>query len=242
MENGKSHKQLAIGFLSPGSVRTQFMMSYINFREFDLIHGNMLGAVIPHVGLYIAGMRNKVVRDFLGTDLEWLLMMDSDHIWEPQIPYLLLQSAHETDARVMSALYFGVMNSRVSPMWFQRMPNGDFATVQEIHDGVQEIGGFGCGMVLMHRSVFEEMAPHYQDDTWKWFGHDPVLYHGQWSRYGEDICFCKRLSDLGIKMYGDSRIRIGHEKTINLDLDTFLKIQKIQDMEPHQPEAIDPVV
>jgi hypothetical protein len=241
--NGKSTHKFAVGFLSPGQVRTQFFMSYVNFREFDLTHGNLLGAIIPQVGLYIAGMRNKVVKDFLNkTQLEWLLMMDSDHIFLPEFPHLLLQSAEDAHVRVMSALYFGVMNGRVSPMWFQRMPNGDFATVQEIREGIQEIGGFGCGMVLIHRSVFEEMAPHYQDDSWKWFAHDGVMYHGELSRYGEDICFCKRLGDLGIKMYGDARLVIGHEKTINLDLEMFLAIQKMQDKEDRQPEVVDPVV
>lgn len=146
----------------------------------------------------------------------------------------------------MSALYFGMMSNRVAPMWFQRMPNGDFATVQEITSGVQEIAAFGTGMALMHRSVFEEMAPHYQDDTWKWFGHDPVLYHGKMQRFGEDLCFCKRLTDIGIKMYGDSRIQIGHEKVINLDLHTFLAIQKAQEAldaeQGRKPEVVDPVV
>ena len=233
---------MAIGFLSPGQVRTQFFMSYANFREFDYVHGNILGALIPQVGLYIAGMRNKVVSDFLGTGLEWLLMMDSDHIWAPEFPYLLMQSAEDANARIMSALYFGMLDGKVSPMWFQRLPNGDFATVQQINEGVQEIGGFGCGMVLMHRTVFEEMAPHYQDDNWKWFAHDPVMFHGKWSRYGEDICFCSRLAGLGIKMYGDSRLRIGHEKTLNLDFDLFVRLQESQPNRGGEPDIVDPVV
>lgn len=234
-----SKHRIAIGYPHAGSVRHGFMDSYVKFREFDLAHDHLLGAVIPQQGMYIAGQRNKIVRDFLGTDLEWLLCMDSDQIYGPEVPYLMLQSAEEANTRVNSALYFGMLAGKVAPMWWDRTKEGEYHTVDTILEGSQEIAGFGMGMVLIHRSVFEEMTPHRPDDPWKWFGHDLTLFDGKWERFGEDLCFCNRLSELGIKMYGDSRITIGHDKTINLDLETFLKLaDQRKDGEPVQERRV----
>lgn len=241
---GETTHKLAIGYPHPGMVHQGFMDSYVKFREFDLTHGNILGAVIPQQGMYIAGQRNRIVRNFLNTKLEWLLCMDADHTYAPELPYLLIQSAEDNDARIMSALYFGILAGEPSPMWWQRTPKGEFATTGEIVEGVQEIQGFGMGMVLIHRSVFEEMLPMRPDDPWKWFGHDLTEFHGSIERYGEDLCFCDRVHSLGIKMYGDSRILVGHSKTINLDFETFLKLAKHRkDGEPDAPaRVIDPIV
>lgn len=245
MAERQSNQCLAIGYPHPGVVQHCFMDSYINFREYDRTHSNILGAVIRQQGMYIAGQRNRIVKDFLEkTSLPWLLCMDSDHTYAPEVPYLLIQSAEENNARVMSALYFGIMAGDASPMWWNVTPQGDFHTVQTIVEGVQEIQGFGMGMVLIHRSVFEEMAPRYSDDTWKWFGHDMTVFHGEQARFGEDLCFCNRLRDMGIKMYGDSRIIVGHNKTINLDFETFLKLVKQRkEGEPEISERVlDPIV
>lgn len=238
-----SKKLIAIAYPHPGKVSACFMDSYVKFREFDLQHGDILGAVLTQKGMYIAGQRNRLVREFLTTPLEWMLCMDSDHEWAPEVPYLLLQSAEEAQARVMSALYFGMLEGFGSPMWWQKTPEGEFYTVNEIKAGIQEIAGFGMGMVLIHRTVFEEMAPLRPDDPWKWFGHDLTMFNGKLERFGEDLCFCNRLSEMGIKMYGDSRIMIGHDKGINLDFETFKKLARF-DKEGETPlrRVIDPIV
>lgn len=236
---------LAIGYPHNGSVRHCFMDSINRFRSFDAQKARICGALIPGEGLYIAGVRNKIVRDFLTTDLEWLLFIDTDQIFVPEVPYLLIQSAEEVRARVMSALYFGFLGAgNASPMWWQKMPDGQLATVGEITEGIQEIHGFGTGMVLLHRTLFEEMAPLHPDDSWKWFSHDLTEFNGKLERWGEDLSFCVRLADMGVKMYGDSRINIGHQKTINLDYEMFMKLVKQREpgKEPESMIIVDPVV
>jgi hypothetical protein len=242
--NGKSTKLMAIGYPHNGSVRHCFMQSMVRFREFDLGNGNILGAQIPRHGMYIAGQRNAIVSDFLTTGLEWLLMIDTDQIFDPEIPYLLLQSAEDANALVMSALYFGILQGKYAPMWWQRKADGTFHTAAVIQENcIQEIQGFGAGMVPMHRSIFEDMAPRYPDDPWKWFGHDLTMFCGELERYGEDLCFCNRLHDMGVKMYGDSRLIIGHEKTVNLDFKLFMKLaEHLKEGEEPKENIIRPIV
>lgn len=240
-------QSMAIAYPHTGSIPHVFMHSMREFREYDLAHGNILGAVIPCQGMYIAGQRNKMVRGFLSLPdhVQWMLCVDSDQIFTPEVPYALLQSAQDTDARIMSALYFGILAGRPSPMWWGRNPEtGDYHTVSEITEGIQEIAAFGMGMVLIHRSVFEQMAATHNDDPWQWFGHDLVKFQGKIERYGEDICFCERVRQAGIKMYGDSRIVIGHEKKINLDYDAFMALYRLAvEKDPDVTHRIiDPIV
>ena len=212
----------------------------MNFREFDLAHEGLLGARIPEQGLYIANVRNRIVSQFLTLPFDWLMMIDTDQAFAPEAPYWLLQSAEETGARVMSALYFGILDGNLAPMWWSKSSKGDPCTVSTITPGVQEIKGFGTGMCLIHRSVFEEMAPHYQDDPWKWFNHDLTMFNGHIDRFGEDLGFCERVAKLGIKMYGDSRVTIGHDKSRIITIETFLQQTTLRkDGEPIEERVLD---
>lgn len=233
-------RKIAIGYPHNGEVRQCFMNSVMGFREFDLGHEGILGAMIPERGLYLASVRNKIVSSFLTTPIEWLMMIDTDQDFSPECPYWLLNAAEETGAKVISALYFGILAGEVAPMWWSKSSKGDPCTVAEIKPGVQEIDGFGTGMCLIHRSVFEEMARKYQDDPWKWFNHDLTTFNGHLERFGEDLGFCDRVSKMGIKMYGDSRIAIGHDKAQMITLETFMKLaQKRKDGEPLIERIID---
>jgi hypothetical protein len=233
-------RKIAIGYPHPGSVRECFMSSLMNFREFDLAHECIMGARIPERGLYIAGVRNKIVSSFLTTPFDWLMMIDTDHQFAPEDPYYLLNAAQEIGAKVISALYFGILDGQVAPMWWSKSSKGDPCTVPNIVPGVQEILGFGAGMCLIHRSVFEEMEKQYQDDPWKWFNHDITTFNGHSERFGEDLGFCNRVTKLGIKMYGDSRVVIGHDKSQIIDLASFLKVaRERKEGEPVNERVID---
>jgi hypothetical protein len=227
-ENGNSTEiksDLVIGYPHGGSVRTCFMNSMIAFREYDLAHKRRLAATIDDRGLYITSVRNKIVAKFLQLppSAQWLMMIDTDQQFHPWIPYQLLESAEEIGAKVMSALYFGIIDE-VVPMWWTTNEQGDFCTVSDIDTGaVQELRGFGAGMFVCHRSVYEAMAERYAKDSWKWFAHDEIPFKGEMVHMGEDLCFCQRLADMGIPMYGDGRVRIGHDKCQLITMETFMK-------------------
>lgn len=221
--NERPKPKIALGYPHNGNVRECFMSSVVQFIAYDVAHEGLLGGIIPEKGLYIAGVRNNIVSKFLTTDLEWLMMIDTDQVFQPEAPYWLLAGAEEADARVVSALYLGILADNLAPMWWYINDRGDYSTCHTVTPGLQEIAGFGCGMCLIHRSVFEEMAPHYPDDPWKWFNHDLVPFNGHLTRIGEDLGFCRRVSELGIKMYGDSRVCIGHDKSQIITIETYIK-------------------
>lgn len=223
--NGKAHGKLVIGYCHNGSVRHCFMDSLIAFREYDLAHKRIYAAKLQEQGLYIAHMRNKIISKFLALPeaCEWLMMIDTDQQFEPHIPYQLLESAQEAGVLVMTALYFGILVETV-PMWWTRNAKGDMTTVSDIKlDEIHELAGFGAGMFVVHRSVLTAMGERYKADAWKWFAHDQVNFNGEPTRMGEDLCFCQRLTDMGIEMYGDARVRIGHDKSQMITLESFMK-------------------
>ncbi len=223
--NGQAHGKIVVAYPHGGSVRHCFMASMLAFREYDLAHKRRLAAVIHEQGLYVAHMRNKLVKRFLKTpaECEWLMMIDTDQQFDPHIPYQLVESAEEAGVTVMTALYFGILIDTV-PMWWTRNAEGDMTTLADIKlDEIHELAGFGCGMFVVHRSVLEVMGERYKEDAYQWFAHDQVEFKGEPTRMGEDLCFCQRLTDMGIPMYGDARVRIGHDKSQLITLDSFLK-------------------
>lgn len=223
--NGHAGGKLVIGYPHGGGVRQCFMASLMGFREYDLSHGQRLAAVLDERGLYLPSVRNKLVWRFLAMpdQCEWLMMIDTDMKFEPHIPHQLIDAANELGVQVMTALYFGILVKPV-PMWWTRNKDGDMCTVSDIDlDKFSELAGFGTGMFVAHRSVYKAMAERYKEDAWPFFAHDQVTFNGHPEKMGEDLCFCQRLTDMGIPMFGDGRIRVGHEKAQLLTLESFLE-------------------
>lgn len=191
-------------------------------------------AEVYQPGLYIAGNRNANVKQFLATPAEWCWMLDTDHIYDEFTLYRLLEIADAVERPIVSALYFGFLNGQVSPMWFNRLESGEYSSVTDIGpDQPQKIDCAGMGCVLIHRSVFEKMEEANFDTVWNWFGHDLTEAHGWPERMGEDMTFFDRCFQLGIPVYGDARIAIGHMKTFNLDFEQVKKL--VPQRKPDEP-------
>ena len=218
------NQSLAIGYPHSGHVHQLFMKSMMAFREYDGTHRRVLKDVIDRWGLYVAGNRNAICIDFLKTDAEWLLQIDTDHAFNPQTVYDLLDDADPIERPIMSALYFGFLEGDPAPMWWDLNERGEFCTMATITADVQPIAAAGMGFCLIHRGVLETMARQYQDDSWKWFGHDMGTLGGQPLRLGEDFTFFKRAAALGYQAHGDGRLAIGHMKTVAFTLQMFLKL------------------
>jgi hypothetical protein len=139
------------------------------------------------------GARNTLVEMTLATDAEYLMFMDDDHAFRPDLIHLLLR--HDLPLVVPACL---TRSAPFPPVAFTEQVDEDrylpvYLPEREQDELVPLVAAGTAGM-LIHRSVLEAMEP-------------------PWFEYGfasEDILFCNKARDLGFTPYVDLSVRIGH--------------------------------
>ncbi len=156
--------------------------------------------------------RNALSAAFLYSDCSHILFIDSDIAFSSvQVRRLL---SH--DVPLVAAFY---PKKQQDLQWvcnrFESMP-------PEEGDGLQPMGYMGTGFMLIARTVFEQMIAAYPDIQYvpddrpyevEWDFWSVGVYRppGETPRYlSEDWYFCQRCHDLGIPVYGDTRLVVQH--------------------------------
>ena len=144
-------------------------------------------------------MRQEAVDHSLG---DWILMLDTDHQFAPDLLERLLYVRDKHKARVVGALYVSKhppMHVPVANLWG---PNGEILPLIDFDQNKEliEIGPMGAGALLVNRDVFPEMASKFPNQLP--FGTIPGL--------SEDYSFFKRCKDLAIKTYLAPAIEAQH--------------------------------
>lgn len=152
-----------------------------------------------HSGPYVPINRNALCQEAIDNDCEWLLMIDDDHRFAPDLLERLL--AHEADVVVPLVLkrqapYLPVIYTEtdVEGMWhvvpIDQMPV----------TGLHEVAAAGVGCTLIRRHVLDAIPK-------PWFEMGPTADGGL---AGEDFAWCRKLREHGFKLLLDADTRIGH--------------------------------
>lgn len=191
---------LTIGYIHPGTVRNEFCESLLH----AVLHDRQLRGVITSVAnvptAIIAHGRNALVAQFLATDDEYLLMVDTDMIFTINDVYALLDAKKP----VIGGLYL-MRHGEPVPSWTQ----SDFIQVLDVRPEPMRLNTVGTGFLLCHREPLEKLGAENADDPWPWFGHDVI----KGIRAGEDVSFCHRLNNLGVEVWGHGAVHLGHVGT-----------------------------
>ena len=172
--------------------------------------GHIQGVAAGAMGLDRA--RNEICERFLETKAEWLLFIDADMQFKPQDIRKLLLSAHPTKRPVVGGLCFKLqgMNPEYGPVLVPTIFK-DSAPVMD-YSGMQRCDATGAAFLLIHRSVLRRMKTN-------WFS-----YHSSQEHISEDWAFCNRLGELGIPLYVNTEVKIGHQKSIILEERDFISL------------------
>lgn len=198
-----------------------------------LRHGGRASVI---AGPRIHDNRTKLVEAFLSEPKhpEWLWITDSDMVYEHDTLERLVAIADSKERPVVGGLCFGGGRDKAifptlyvlhPPTAEGRQPEWDRLNDYP-RDQLIKIDGTGAACLLVHRSVFRRMAEHFPP-PFPWFGETVLNEVGQ----GEDLTFCYRLKAMGIPLFVDTRIKVGHQKTWVIDENSFdsWKVQQPKD-------------
>lgn len=238
----KNQGTVALGYCF-GTQAKEFRDSLRDLQIYNAQHGGLFQAEIPVEGCYIEENRNQMVRRFLARiptipHLEWLLSVDADIDFVPEMAYAIYEQADRVERPIMSGVYFSRLGDegRICPVWFMDKKNGKYSTPPTLNGGLQELDAVGMGFCLIHRSVIDKMAEVYANDSWTWFGRDAVFntedrtYH----HLGEDLTFCRRAKQLGFPVWGHAAIQVGHIKKTGLSYEDWLKEHHPQELSKYE--------
>lgn len=146
---------------------------------------------------YHALARNELVKTMQG---DWLLQIDADHEFEPDVLVRLLRAMDEFKCDVVTGLYEN-KNYPHPPVIYQWDDRGE---LRVIGDWPKEARGFavgscGAGTLLVKKSVFERIEQELQEE--------PFAIRGKW---GEDHSFSLRLKQLGIVPFVATQVESYH--------------------------------
>lgn len=142
--------------------------------------------------------RNSIVEQMIG---DWLLMLDTDHAFEPDLACRMVNAMNKYNVDVLGATYCHRTppNSPVLYQW-----NKDKTGLEPIGDWDDrveafEVGSMGAGALLVKKSVYNLIRNELKEAPFE------II-----PPFGEDHSFFKRLDKLGIKAYAMPKIESPH--------------------------------
>jgi len=140
--------------------------------------------------------RNTIVEHFLDTDMDYLLFIDSDMIWEPDSVELAYNLIQQEQVDIVTGIYFTKGAPHLPVIKKLDIDAGCYNIFVEWGNQPFEVDGAGLGFMLISRKVLEAM----KQPLFTWDG-----------GFSEDLNFClKAKKDHGFKIWAHPGIKLGH--------------------------------
>lgn len=167
-------------------------------------------------GSLIYDARNKLAKQAIQINTDYILWLDSDMIFPNDTLIRLLNLMEERDASIVSGLYFRRAKP-YTPVAFKKIeiePESSWEGFDDYPDDPFEAAAAGFGCVLMKAQVLYDVAGKFGT----WF--NPL------KGFGEDISFFWRASECGHKVLIDPRIKLGHVGKTIISEEFFRAVKK----------------
>lgn len=138
-----------------------------------------------------------------------ILWIDSDIAFTPEDVLKL----YESDYDVVSGAYL-LANGEAVVYKELFGPGYTYDEVLKMEEPV-EVFGAGFGFIMVKQGIFEKLTrPWFQSTLGTSVAKDGVEF--TFPIMGEDLSWCKRVGDLGFKIWFDPTVRLTHHKTMKL--------------------------
>ena len=140
--------------------------------------------------------RNEIMQDFIKTDMNYLLFIDSDMIWESDSLELAYTVIQNPQVDIVTGIYFTKARPHLPVIKQLDLNAGCYNIFMEWGNEPFEVDGSGMGFMLISRKVIETM----KQPLCTWDG-----------GFAEDLNFClKAKKDHKFRIWAVPQIKLGH--------------------------------
>ena len=220
-------QKVFIGWPDGGHNDSRFTKSLLDLQRFEFEHPGEDYEILDidhQSSIYITENRNILVKVAKQLKADWLLQLDGDESFKPELLRMLMQTA-SAERPVVVGLYANVAN-------FCEVGEGSFDVVDCIYaehsngayknirppDDLQPfpIDAAGTGVFLAHMRVFEKI-PY----PWFWNFLIEVTGESEPQFMNEDLAFCRLVREHGFPIWCNPLAEVTHWKTIPLTPSTL---------------------
>ena len=142
---------------------------------------------------YIDTNRNKAVEKAKESG-EDLLMIDSDILFTPN-DIMRMRNHLKTGLKVVTGVYPIFMEGEIIPSIY-KLKDGKYFPCK-VEEGMNEVDACGGGFLGISKELIKELPK----DPFSRIKKEDVIY-------GEDISFCVKIAEIGVKLICDSQIKV----------------------------------
>lgn len=180
------------------TVPVQFLGSMLQLqRKHEVKFGIESGSLVYNA-------RNNLARQAVAEEADWVLWLDSDMVFNPDLLDRMLDVCEKNDISFLTALCFR-RKPPYTPCLFERLDKlpddkgASYTALLSVPEGLFQVGGCGFAGVLMSTDVLISVAAQFGGQMF-----DPM------KGFGEDVAFCWRARQCGYEIWCDSTIEMGH--------------------------------
>lgn len=193
-------------------VQTKFLKSLIALRPF----GDVVTSITE--GTLVDVARNKLAVHAIENKCDRVLWLDSDMVFPPDLLEAFSKDIDE-GRDFVGGLYFSrrepmnpVIYKDIKATEDEKGINPQITVYEDYpRNDIFKVSGIGFGAVLMTTQLLLAVG--------QTFGSPFERYSG----FGEDLSFCLRVNQLGVPMWCDSRVKLGHVGHVEITEETYLK-------------------
>ena len=189
-------------------VQSEFAQTLAMASSYLVAQGHTINVVMV-VDSLVASARRQLADFFATSDYDYIWWIDSD-MW---IPHDACQRLLERDKPFIGVNY---RRRRIANPSFTAVKDGVEAVVSDDGPATEQVDAVGHGCLLIHRSVYEKIAPPYYIHVWNFNLNKEV---------GEDVFFCKAATEAGFEIWVDNDLskEVAHIGTFHFRYDLSIK-------------------
>lgn len=214
-------KGVFFGFPTGGLVHLPFALSLVRVVAHELSKpaSERLVARVAHAaGLYVGQNRGTLVKEFLATDLDWLMIADTDTEFDGSLPELLVRIASEKGAWVIAVQ---VPLGAYPGTGFNRHPErrGHWICLDPLPYPGAWADGAATAVWMVHRKAIEAVEEKFGKGSLFAMDYIPGGHDdGRLLEIGEDLAASNRLRECGHRTWITSLPAVKHYKTRPLEV------------------------
>jgi len=215
MQNQKgfdlAHKKLMIGLPAyDHKVGLKMAVSLMRFGQMAVEHGINLQISSICGCSVVSRARNIIANEFLKSDCDNLMFIDSDMTFQPEDLLRLFAFGQE------KAIVAGAYEARKEGKIYILTLDGDSGSIYMDKMGLVRAKRVATGFMMIKREVFTTLAEKHPE----WYHRDTSSEEMLYSFFdfdvrpegmiGEDFLFCERTLEAGFSIWLDPSIKLGH--------------------------------